>query len=392
MRLLPASLISLLLFITLNLPLSVQASVVHHMFETTSLVADQGLEARSEAFKQGFIEVLVRISGNSATPTSIDVDQASHYVQEYRYIQLAKQVPLPLTENSQDAAGAMATHQLWVKFNEGAIKQLLRDNNLPIWGRQRPNVLLWLAVRDGRNRYILKNSHSSAIKDAVTREAKRRGLPIMWPTYNARDQKLLGFADLWGQFWDPVKKASAAYNVDAIMIGRMDWKNGSWSVDWALSMEDLQEHWSLRATSLEDIMASGVDVGTDQIASRFSVFEDMASDGNISLRVENLSVLDAYARVSHYLRSIALVKSVYAAEVNQDNVLFNITLVGDSDDLKRVIALGDVLTPVEIPEPPPAPVAPVSPATPPQVVSSGDNPAPAPAKPTHRILNYRFNS
>ncbi|MCW9013330.1 MAG: DUF2066 domain-containing protein [Gammaproteobacteria bacterium] len=343
----------LLISLLLSLPLIAQATVVEKMYEVSLPVINQERDIRRAAFEQAFIEVVVRVSGNSLASTQLDLKKAAAYVQQYRYLPLDE--PVAQTEAQNALNLPLAKYTLWVQFNEGSIKKLLRENALPIWGQQRPNVLLWLAVRDGRNRYVLKQQDSSAIKDAVAEEARRRGLPIIWPKMDRQDRQQAGFADVWGSFWEPIKKASERYAVDAIMIGRMDWKNGSWQVDWSLLLDSKTDDWKLRAVDLQLLMASGVDVATDQISSRFAVLENLDNKGKLLVQVNGISGVSQYARASRYLASLALVKNVFATQVEADWVRFHVDMTGDRDDLKRIIALGRILkldkTPLIVPGP-----------------------------------------
>jgi uncharacterized protein len=329
-----------IIFILL-LPLTSQATVVKHMFEVSLPVVSQDKGIRKAAFEQGFIEVLARVSGSSIAAAQIDVHNAFRYVQQYRYRLLDKPVQKPATPESLNIP--VAKFNLWVQFNQGLIKKLLRENGLSIWGQERPTVLLWLAVRDGGSRYILKQSDQSDIKQAVEKEAKRRGLPVVWPKFDQIDRQNVMFADVWGNFWDPVIKASERYKADAVMVGRMNWLNNSWQVDWSLQLNKKQDSWKLKALGLQVLMASGIDVATDQIASRFAVLEDMGNDGELIVQINDINHVRGYARISHYLASLAPVKSVFATQVLKDSVRFQIEMIGDQDDLKRIIALGKTL-------------------------------------------------
>lgn len=333
--------LSTLISATISAP--VQASAIEHIYEVSLPVVSQDKQVRGAAFEKGLIEVAVRVSGNSLAPTQLDLKQATRMVSKYRYTVMSQEEIEAYLKKTKTLIAPKFT--LWMQFDAGKVKKILRDNALPIWGYQRPNVLIWLAVKDGRNRYILKKSDISQIKDALELEAKRRGLPILWPEFDARDQNIVSFIDIWGAFLEPVKQASQRYPVDAIVIGRMNWTQGAWSADWSLLMDNKTQNWRLSATDLGILMGSGIGVATDQISSRFAVFADSANDGELLLRISDLSNVSQYAKAAHYLQSLAPVKNVYAAEVNQQQVDFHIELSGDESDLKRIIALGKVLVP-----------------------------------------------
>jgi len=361
------------------LPIVTQAAVVEHMFEVSLPVVNQNKDIRKAAFEQGFIEVLARVSGSSIAAAQLDVSTASRYVQQYRYLVLDKPVQQKETPDSLDVP--VANFNLWVRFNEGLVKELLRENSLSIWGKERPTVLLWLVVRDGGNRYVLRKIDKSTIKQAVEKEARRRGLPIVWPKFDQIDQQSVLFADIWGSFWDPVITASERYKTDAVMIGRMNWVNNIWQVDWSLNLNKKTDSWKLKALDIQALMASGIDVATDQIASRFAVLEDMGNEGELIIQINNINHVQGYAKVSHYLSSLAPVKNVFATQVLKDSVRFQIEMIGNQDDLKRIIALSRTLTPEKI----------LKPEEPVVNKSAESETKPLAVKVVKNILTYRFN-
>lgn len=337
----------LVFFITLlmGLPAVTQAEVVKRLFETSLPVVSQDRQIRQAAFEQGFIEVLVRVSGSSETPAQINIKTASRYVQQYRYLAVEQKLGQVATPGQPEAK-----YNLWIQFSESKIKTLLKENGLAIWGAQRPAVLVWLAVKDGRNRYILRERDISVIKDAVEVEARRRGLPVIWPLFDEVDQKQLTYLDVWGQFWAPVTQASQRYSVDAVMLCRMNWDGSSWQVDWSLMLDKKSSSWRVRAAELKPLMANGIDYATDRIASRFVIVDDFMDEGEIILQVNGIQNVNAYSKVMHYLSSIASVKHAFPLEMDQNWVRFHLQTSGDEKDLQRLIALGKVLQPDTLPK------------------------------------------
>ena len=372
---------------------SVQASSIKRMYEVSLPVVSQETLVRRTAFEQALIEVSVRVSGTSLAPTQLNLNQATQMVSQYRYQTMTEEEVDDYMK--QTKALLPPKYKLWIQFDEGKIKKLLRDNSLPIWGYQRPNVLVWLAVKDGKNRYILKKSDRSLIKDAVIRESRKRGLPIVWPEFDATDQKLVSFIDVWAKFWEPVKQASKRYPVDAMIVGQMNWANGSWQVDWSLFLEDKTDTWQLTALDLGLLMSSGVGVATDHISSRFAVFADSTNDAKLLVRISDLDSVKNYAAATHYLSSLAPVKHVFASEVNQQYIDFLVELNGDESDLKRIIALGKVLRPDTRPDTEPKSQEPAGPGV--NVVNQPETKPPGSTLPLPNIikkphiLRYRMN-
>lgn len=124
-------------------------------------------------------------------------------------------------------------------------------------------------------------------------------------------------------------------------------------------------------------MASGINVVTDNISSRFSVLENNNNAAQLIVHINGINRIDGYARASRYLSSLSSVKNVFASQVEEDSVRFNVDLTGDSDDLKRIIALGKTLVPDLTDKP--------------VIMIKADNTDPLIAQPVENILRYRFN-
>jgi uncharacterized protein len=328
-----------------------QAAEVQNMYEVQVPVTDQNQETRQAAFALGFAEVLVRVSGSSTLP-AINMTQASSYVQQYRYVPVEKpEIAVPVK-----AGEPVMTHNVWLRFDEAAIKKLLRSNGLSVWGSQRPDVLVWLAVRDGPSRYILGRNDVSPIRDAVAAQGVRRGIPLIWPLYDDKESKKVAFTDVWGGFFEQVSQASQRYNATAILIGRMDWqKKAGWQIDWSLLQDGKQLNWQQRSTELPVLMAGGINPVADLLAARFAVIENPTGVASLTLQVNGVTGAEAYTQVEQYLRSLALVRQVFATNISPGQVQFRLDINGGEADLRRIIALERTLTPEGVTELPTAP-------------------------------------
>lgn len=322
-----------------------QAVEVENMYEVQLPVTDQNQNSRQAAFELGFVEVLVRVSGTTTVPPKLG--QASSFVQQYRY------VPVEQSETAvpPKLGDVVITHNLWLRFDEAAIKKLLRSNGLPVWGTQRPAVLVWLAVRDGPSRYILGGQDISPIRDAVVAEGVRRGLPLIWPAYDEKDSKLVAFTDVWGGFFEQVTQASQRYAPSATLIGRMDWqKKGGWQINWSLLQDGKQLNWQQRSTELPVLMAAGINPVADLLAGRFAVVENPLGVVSLTLQVNGVMGAEAYSQVAQYLQSLALVKQVFATTISPGQAQFRLDINGGEEDLRRTIALERILAPEAMPE------------------------------------------
>lgn len=181
------------------------AVVVENLFEVEIPVPDESREIRNVAMSDGLAEVLVRVSGDSEILQKLKPPSAAAYVKQFRYIAIEPPPEPVATDVVQDDV-IIATHRLWVQYNSTRIMELLRTQMIPIWSEHRNQAVVWLAVRDGANQYILKNQDISLLKSSADNAFNRRGLPVIWPQYDGDDQQQLQFADIWAGFAEPLQE------------------------------------------------------------------------------------------------------------------------------------------------------------------------------------------
>jgi len=337
------------LMLVLSMPAS--AVVVNHLYEAEIPVQDQTRKTRHQVFKKAFQQTLIRVVGSSSVLGNPLVDDARNkvlkFVSQFRYREL------PLNDNTPAASQnpseeAPYTNILWIKFDAQAINNLLRNSQLPVWGKQRPETLVWIAVRDGGHRYILKESDKSPIKDEIEKAAKLRGLPIRWPVYDDLDEKRLSFLDVWGGFWDNILKVSRRYQTESILAGRYLWAGEQWQVKWDLLSDTHQQYWAINARELDLLSTVGVDKAADAVSVKYALLLKESDGGKFFIDIHGINSVDSYARAMAYLQSLQPVKDLNASEIGSQGVRFKIEAQGGVDDLKRRIALGNFLQPVNI--------------------------------------------
>ncbi|MCG6936340.1 MAG: DUF2066 domain-containing protein [Proteobacteria bacterium] len=341
-----------------------RAEVVENLYLAEIPVESQDPEVRKTAIGQGMREVLVRVSGETMIlgVPAIDaaLDQPKRFVDRYRY-QIRK---LPGGDQLE----------VWAKFDEKAINKLLRDNRLPVWGRNRPVTLLWLVVDDRKTgrKLISTDSKDSDISTLVEQQARQRGLPLRLPLYDLSDRARLKVSDVWGNFEDRIIDASARYQTHSVLVGRVYKANsGSWSGSWTLYSDGRRSDWESSGASMGLALLPGVSGAADALAQRYAQVEDKtASPDLVKLQVEGVASLPAYNKVNKYLDSLDVVSRVEPMAIQPDSVVFNLTSRGGRLAVEEAISFGRML----IPDTPTAPQAnslssssttPVTPAQPP---------------------------
>ena len=109
---------------------------------------------------------------------------------------------------------------------------------LPVWGSNRPNVLLWIALGDGHRRELLGETGADEFNIELKRQAQLRGLPVYYPLWDLEDTASLSLAEIWGSFLDRIDRASSRYQPDTILTARLQQESsGLWSANWNVNLE-----------------------------------------------------------------------------------------------------------------------------------------------------------
>jgi len=315
------------------------ADEVANLYEATVPVANQGKDNRAQAIQTGFTEVLTRVSGRSDIADAQKfpaitqaIKSATQFAQQYRYI---KTEPAP---GSQDSGLA-----LWVRFDETALGQLLRTNQLPVWGATRPGTLLWLVVDKRGQRELLGADTRNDIYSILEDRAKLRGVPLRLPLLDLTDRTSLHVSDVWGNFESTILQASQRYQSEAVLVGRVFQSYGnSWTGRWSLYVESGREDWTVNGTTLADVLTPGIDKTAESLAMRYAQVYQVDT-GKVLVEVKAIKGLADYNRVVKYLQSISHVKAVQPVELSAQSAVFQITLPGGRLAVARAVSLGRLL-------------------------------------------------
>lgn len=340
--------ISLLLLQCLIVP-AAQAVVVEDLYRVEFTVPDQSRKVRAAVFTKGLEQVLIRVSGRRTILQEIKTGSASSYVQQYSYSeQLPETRDASDTGSVNDVGTASAQgYVLSVEYNAGKITKLLRDNNQPVWGEHRSEVLIWLAVRDGVNRYVLKDADSSLLKDAASNSTKRRGLPLIWPVYDQQDQNRMRFVDAWAAFERPVKDASKRYTNGPVIVGRMSWTGSEWNGSWSLFVDNSSYEWTLNSNDYNTLIAEAIDLAADEIGKRYAVLDRQGmTEPGLLVEVGNIGSAEDFRTTQIFFEGLTAVRQTRVVRVDNGSVLFMVDLRGDVDDFVRQVSTDKILEPM----------------------------------------------
>ncbi|MEJ2592051.1 MAG: DUF2066 domain-containing protein [Candidatus Thiodiazotropha sp.] len=332
----------LLLLLSIAISPLARADVVGNLYEAESPVVGQGGDARAQGIQNAFGEVLVKVSGDRGLLSNPAIGnllrKASVYVQEYRYRAL---------DTGSAADSEKPDRMLWVRFDERAVNRLLRDSGVPVWGATRPTVLVWLGEESGAARSLLSPEQEPSLKRALQRVADARGLPLLQPLMDIEDRSALPVSDLWGGFETDIRRASARYQPDVILVGLLRARgNSDWQADWTLYLHEKTNRWSTRADSETSLVEAGMQQAADALVARFAPQQVSEGTTTLRIRVHGLNQLADYVQVRDYLQSLAMIEQLDLLAATPEQVSFVARIQGGREVLERGIQLGAVLEPV----------------------------------------------
>lgn len=324
------------------LPLLVEAARMEGLFQAEVEVAGRESAARDAGLQEALREVLVRVSGSSNSLSEPAVrsllKQPGRFVQQFRYRKEAGESP--------DASDRLL---LWVQFDGVALEKEIRRSGLPFWGRERPDILVWLAIDDQGRRFLVSEHTEHAAAGFVRRAAVRRGLPMTLPLLDLEDQRAVQFTEVWGGFTGALEEASERYRPRVILVGtlgrsRMD---AEWRTRWTLLADGGSQNWTAHAQNLDLAVSRGVHEAAEWLSLQYAV---VTSDVRTRpLVVEGIQGLQDYARVHDYLAGLTSVDRVQVVRVSDQEVEFHLQLSAEERNLLQIITLGKVLESVQDP-------------------------------------------
>jgi len=313
------------------------AAVSAQLFESEVIVPSQAPALRAEAMKSALEGVLVRVSGEASVlqtePAQALLQKPSRLVQQYRYFTVPNSQPPIL--------------KLWVRFDGEVIQQALQQQGGAYQAAERPDTLVWLAVDDRGERYLVAADDQTDVHRQMALQARQRGLPILFPLMDLEDQSQARFTDIQDGFLDNVVRASARYNPQAILAGYLQHDAfAGWSARWYLDVAGNPASWSDNRQQLAALLQQGVDDAADYLASRFAGMDKGDSYNAVRISVGGVNSLAAYARVNQYLASLTPVTAYQVELINGSEVQYLLRLNGGVQDLAHTVSIGTVLEPV----------------------------------------------
>ncbi|MDG9671750.1 DUF2066 domain-containing protein [Hahella sp. CR1] len=319
----------------------VHAVAISDIYDVEVPVSGQDPKERAEAVEKGAGMVMDRVAGNSGWRNVLDAavlaEQAPRLLEEYSYGYAVV----------DSGSGPRRLLVLKAHYSAQGFENLLSQYKVPVWGRNRPQVLVWMAVEGDRGREILGEGASHHLVAAVKYSAQRWGVPLLLPLMDLQDASSLNTSDLWGFFAEPVEASSTRYSHDSILMVRAYPRSGRWSGLWQLrvSGQKIAEE-SVEADTISAMADKMMESVALSLAHKYAVNLGADAQGDeVTVEVSNVTDFRAYADILKYMRQLAPVKKAEPVYVGEDIVRFQLKLNGYPEQLAEHLALQPRLRP-----------------------------------------------
>ncbi len=236
---------------------------------------------------------------------------------------------------------------LEVEFAESSLLRVLESHGIPVWGRERPQSMAWVAVDAPGGRYLVGSETQDEVGQALRARAAERGVPVLLPLLDVEDRANVDYADLRGGFTERLLQAAGRYGVERVLVGHLSrGRDGIWRGEWIFQGDGRFDRWSARGLDADQVVLGGIDGLGQRLATLYAVNRATRTQ-RLHLRIEDLRELQDYAAVSRYLAGINITRSVRLTRVRSDSVEFEIEIQGGRAELERALALNNQLYPAE---------------------------------------------
>lgn len=277
-------------------------------------------------------QVLVRVTGQVGADLvgDLGIDRSAalslSLARQYRDVEVPQPDREPRTER-----------RLRVDFDRAAIDRRLDEAGLARWGRERPEMLLWVADEgpDGA-RY---RTPDPALDHALDQAVFRYGLPITRPILDAFDRIEVTPSDIRGGFAGVADAARERYGADGVIL--LDLREGPryWTGRWVWRLGDIEFGFARSGATPSEVVELGVARIAGALAARFAVRPGVEERRRVVVSGVDRPV--HYAEVRDFLDGLTGVEAVRLLGAERDTLTFE--LDSSADGLQQRIELSGLL-------------------------------------------------
>lgn len=292
-----------------------------------------GAEPGAGDFRRALSQVVTRLTGSERLPPELSAAR----------VQVGWQLrEIQVPPESLDAEPEIE-RRLVVDFDPRLVDRAIREAGLPRWGRERPDLLVWMAVADdGSAGLIGPGTGHERLRFLFNDTARRRGVPVIWPLMDALDLTQVTPADIRGGITEAAMAAADRYGADGVVLVdlRSAGGDGDWTGRWRWRVGEMESAFAYSAADRDAAVTGGVERLADLMAQRFAVVAS-GEGGRMRLTVSGVQREVHYAELMRYLRALSVTEAVEVVAARGDTL--ELALEVNSGGLRETLSLSRLL-------------------------------------------------
>ncbi|MBY6205153.1 DUF2066 domain-containing protein [Halomonas denitrificans] len=312
------------------------------------VASDEAGTPLSRALNQVLVRVTGRVGEDLVAELGLDDSRAQSLTLATQFRDIEVPAPPVTSARVRDAGRPAASDRatraetvierhLRVEFDPISIDRVLDEASLPRWGRERPEMLLWIAGDDKDGAAYL--DPDPILRHALERAEFRYGLPLTRPILDARDRIEVTPSDIRGGFSGAADAARARYGADGVVLLDLRRNEGYWTGRWVWRLGGEEQSFSRSGASPAEVVDLGLARIAGALAARFAVRPDTPDRRRVV--VSGLARPVHYAEVRRFLASLTGVEGLRVLAAEGDTLTFE--LVSRADGLQQRIELSGLL-------------------------------------------------
>ncbi|OCQ22621.1 hypothetical protein A7985_01250 [Pseudoalteromonas luteoviolacea] len=301
---------------------------VTDLYEATLVVDDKTRATRAKASQDALDQVIKKLTGKAGNGDHPLIKKSkrriSDYMLKYEYI--------------EHIEGEL---KIKVRFEAEKVEKLVRDSGFGLWGNRRPLIAIWLAIEDNLRRDFVTQESYPQLERLIYDTAAEWGVPVVVPLMDLTDRSQVGIAEVWGNFSEPVEAASARYNAERVITGRLfkQPNTSRWQLDWRYTDADMFESVQLVGDK-QQLLISMVNEMSSALADEYVIDPNKSYATNSTvITVDGLRTFDKVERAKRQLLTISTVSSVDVVYRNKEQVQFEVEHMSSVSDLQKSLKL-----------------------------------------------------
>ncbi len=233
-----------------------------------------------------------------------------------------------------------------------AIEAVVSQTGFPVWDRDRPLTVVWLAVDWGQGERELlgpgeepsaslpasEPARDSRIRTLVRRTAEQRGVPVLLPDLSDEDRASINFSDIWGGFHDQLLEVSRRLGARAVLVGRLR-PDMAERNRWTFYFGGQQRQWSGEPDEVIHLLA-------DTLAGQLAVAGNAPVE-SVALEVAGIDSIKAYGEVHRVMDNISAIERYRVESVAGDRIRYQVAINGGVERLASALDFSGELLRVE---------------------------------------------